>query len=740
MPGIPVAQGGVVCHNYVWDGSNWVVETQPGGSGGGGTSSNFGSPFPASGTAAGFQDSGGAMAPVVLESDGSLPVTVVGGAGGGDATAANQVLEIADLDKLVAQTIDYATGGGVEETVVYGIALPGNTGPVAGGTSTNPIRVDPTGSTPQPVTGTFWQATQPISGTVTANAGTNLNTSALATEVTLATRLSESDFDTKIGSLTETAPTTDTASSGLNGRLQRIAQRLTSLITAVGSPFQAGGSIGNTAFQANAGTNLNTSLLALEAGGNLAAIKADVDKIPSQGQALAAASMPVVLTALQVTALTPPAAITGYATETTLATRLSESDFDTKTGSLTETAPATDTASSGLNGRLQRIAQRLTTLITAVGTPFQAGGSIGNTAFTANAGTNLNTSLLALEAGGNLAAIKTDVDKIPSQGQALAAASMPVVLTAAQITTLTPPAAIAGFATETTLGTRLSESDFDTKTGSLTETAPATDTASSGLNGRLQRIAQRLTTLITATGSPFQAGGSIGNTTFAATQATASSLNAQVVGAVASAGSNAGNPVKTGSVFNTTQPTVTTGQIVDNQATARGAQIVAPGVENFAVQAAQSGTWTVQPGNTPNSTAWKVDGSAVTQPVSAAVGSPVFVTPTPSTSGGWSPSKKAALSNTNAQVKSGAGTLGGWYIYNPNASIAYVQIYDTATGSITVGTTPAVLSIGIPATSAANLELTLGIAFATAICVAATTAAGNATAPGTALDCNFWFK
>ena len=106
-----------------------------------------------------------------------------------------------------------------------------------------------------------------------------------------------------------------------------------------------------------------------------------------------------------------------------------------------------------------------------------------------------------------------------------------------------------GAATETTLGTRLSESDFDTKTGSLTETAPGTDTASSGLNGRLQRIAQRLTSLITALGSPFQAGGSIGNTTFASTQ---------------------------------------------------------------------SGTWTVQPGNTANTTAWKVDGSAVTQPVSAA--------------------------------------------------------------------------------------------------------------------------
>lgn len=86
--------------------------------------------------------------------------------------------------------------------------------------------------------------------------------------------------------------------------------------------------------------------------------------------------------------------------------------------------------------------------------------------------------------------------KLPALGQALAAASVPVVLTAAQLTTLTPPAAITGFATESTLATRLTESDFDTKTGSLTETAPATDTASSGLNGRLQRIAQRITSLI----------------------------------------------------------------------------------------------------------------------------------------------------------------------------------------------------------------------------------------------------
>lgn len=44
------------------------------------------------------------------------------------------------------------------------------------------------------------------------------------------------------------------------------------------------------------------------------------------------------------------------------------------------------------------------------------------------------------------------------------------------------------------------------------------------------------------------------------------------------------------------------------------------------VGATQSGTWTVQPGNTANTTAWKVDGSAVTQPVSGTVTANVGIT------------------------------------------------------------------------------------------------------------------
>lgn len=84
------------------------------------------------------------------------------------------------------------------------------------------------------------------------------------------------------------------------------------------------------------------------------------------GQAAMAASSPVVVasdqTAIPVSAASLPLP-TGAATEATLATILTQSDFDTMTGSLTEAAPASDTASSGLNGRLQRIAQRLTSLI-----------------------------------------------------------------------------------------------------------------------------------------------------------------------------------------------------------------------------------------------------------------------------------------------------------------------------------------------------------------------------------------
>lgn len=65
-----------------------------------------------------------------------------------------------------------------------------------------------------------------------------------------------------------------------------------------------------------------------------------------------------------------------------------------------------------------------------------------------------------------------------------------------QVVVVGDPSVTAGVAAvDATLGVSVNVT-ASAAVGSLTETAPASDTASSGLNGRLQRIAQRLTSLI----------------------------------------------------------------------------------------------------------------------------------------------------------------------------------------------------------------------------------------------------
>lgn len=124
----------------------------------------------------------------------------------------------------------------------------------------------------------------------------------------------------------------------------------------------------------------------------------------------------------------------------------------------------------------------------------------------------------------------------------------------------------------------------------------------------------------------------------------------------------------------------------------------------------------------------------------------VIVTVQPHTAGGWSTFNATsgdtftALTNSAQAVKASAGQLGGWYIYNPNSSAAYVIIYNIAAASVTVGTSTPKLVLAIPASSAANLELVNGIPFDTAISVAAATTGGGNTAPSTALECMLWYK
>jgi hypothetical protein len=61
----------------------------------------------------------------------------------------------------------------------------------------------------------------------------------------------------RLGALTEAAPATDTASSGINGRLQRIAQHLTALIALFPAALTAGGNFKAAILEAlPAGANL----------------------------------------------------------------------------------------------------------------------------------------------------------------------------------------------------------------------------------------------------------------------------------------------------------------------------------------------------------------------------------------------------------------------------------------------------------------------------------------------------
>ncbi len=57
----------------------------------------------------------------------------------------------ADTSVLAVPTQDYDTGGGTDTMVMRGIALPASGGNVAGGTATDPLRIDPTDGTQQSV-------------------------------------------------------------------------------------------------------------------------------------------------------------------------------------------------------------------------------------------------------------------------------------------------------------------------------------------------------------------------------------------------------------------------------------------------------------------------------------------------------------------------------------------------------------------------------------------------------------
>lgn len=94
---------------------------------------------------------------------------------------------------------------------------------------------------------------------------------------------------------------------------------------------------------------------------------------------------------------------------------------------------------------------------------------------------------------------------------------------------------------------------------------------------------------------------------------------------------------------------------------------------------------------------------------------------------------------TAQSVKGSAGKVYGWWVYNPEAAVSFVHFYNTASGSVTVGTTNPLFTLQVPAGAAANCSYEMGITFSTAITVAATTTAGGTGAPATGVSLQVFY-
>lgn len=111
----------------------------------------------------------------------------------------------------------------------------------------------------------------------------------------------------------------------------------------------------------------------------------------------------------------------------------------------------------------------------------------------------------------------------------------------------------------------------------------------------------------------------------------------------------------------------------------------------------------------------------------------------PVTSGGLSVAS-SAIKATATSVKSSAGQVYGWFVANNNTAMSYLQFFNTASGSVTVGTTTPLFSIGIPANAGANVSFPIGIPFGTAITVAATTTFTGSGAPTNNVEYNIFYN
>lgn len=527
---------------------------------------------------------------------------------------------------------------------------------------------------------------------------------------------------------------------------------------------------------ANAGTNLNTSALALESGGNLAAIKAKTDNIPALGQALASASVPVILPAATITTLTPPAAITGFATSAKQDTIIGHID--------------------GIEGSVDGIETLLTTI---------EGNQLAD-------GHNVTVDNLSLTVDTGLTQPLTDTQlratPVPVSGTVTAnlGATDNAVLDDIASDTEAIKTSLAGTLTVTGGGggVEYTEGDTDaTITGSVAMMEVGSDTLQpiqgTVAGGLLVNLGGNNDVTVTGTVDLGATDNAVLDTIAAkdfATQTTLAAMNAKMVtgtdigdvtinnstGASAVNIQDGGNTITVdGTVGITANSAVNVAQM-NGVATTMGNGASGTGVQRVTIASDSTGQVKLAAGTaaigklTANS---GVDiGDVDILSIAAGdnnIGNVDIVTMPNVTVGAALPAgtnaigKLAAnsgvdigdvdvlslpgsgmtifrsidLDESEEEVKATAGTVYGWYLYNNNAATLYMKLYNATIANVTVGTTTPVMTIPVPSGSAANVEFTNGIAFATAISAAVTTGvADNNTGAPAANDfvANIFYK
>lgn len=268
----------------------------------------------------------GTTGPLHVSAADPLPVVMSGGGGGGVQyadgalrdTATGTLLMVDDGTNIQSASGDSA--GRLNVNINGTVAVSG------------PLTDTQLRATAVPVSGTFFQATQPVS---VASLPLPSGASTAANQTTANTSL-----------------------SSIDGKIPALGQAL----AAASVPVVL------TAAQLSTLTPSNVTNYSLETGGNLASIKTNTDKIPALGQALAAASVPVVLTAAQLTTLTPSnvtnyslesggnlATLAGIVTSSKAAVKIADGDDSTFGAKADAKSTATDTTAISAMSVLKQI-------------------------------------------------------------------------------------------------------------------------------------------------------------------------------------------------------------------------------------------------------------------------------------------------------------------------------------------------------------------------------------------------